>query len=1024
MSMLGLTRQSRQPEFDSLESRLLLSGQLITFPTWDQDGPVNGTSTQWNQYCPMDPWTETPSETGCTATAEAQVLYYWKFPPSMSFSESNDAYTSEGDDGPINIDADSGTYMFPSFTTLNSRLSSIKYNGSADEEALLSFAVGVKAQEDYASDGSGADLLASTLGGIGFESADQSTDWDSIEPTVISNIQSGQPVLISIYDAEEANGHCVVLDGYNSSDGTFHVNLGWGSDGDNENGNNDWYSLPNITADGINYTTIDTIIYNIEPVLPAPTGVTASQGTYQNHVALSWNTVPEAIGYDVWRNTTNDPSTATDIYSGLSGTSFTDYSVNQSQSYYYWVQSLSDVGGSDMLTPVQGYTAGAYVDLAGRLVTPWTLPSSVIGGTKLTGTASVQVLNLGNMALPAGQQVNLQVVARDLTNPVNPDITLGTLSNQSVSDLSAGGSLTFHPAVSLAGGLAADNYEIMVNIIPVQSLTEFRTDNNQVSQTAFGQTQTIAVTAPFVDLTGQFGSSLALPGSVISGNGKLITVPVVVTNIGNVPLPAAQKINIEIDAFDGTTTTVLKTLAGQSVSALGAGKSATFSTTVTLPPGLATGTYHIVATVDSTDLVTGDPSRANNTVTSSTRMSVTYGYVDVTGIFGTTWTLPLSVVATLPLKGNASVVVKNIGNVALPTGQMVNIQLVAQDTTVPANAPIVLDTLSNQSVSVLAAGGSKQFSVPVNLAGGLTADAYQILANITPVQALTESDTTNNQASRTAGGLTETVVSAPAFVDLSAGFGSTMKLPASGTSGDGKLITVPVMVTNIGNVALGTGQKISIEIDAFDGTTTTVLKTLTAQSVSALGAGKSATFSTTVTLPIGLTSGAYNIVAKVDSTGAVTGDTNRANNTVTSAGTIAVTHGLVNLSASTLGTSTLPASPTAGALLKGTVSVTMKNTGTVAMPIGLSGTIQLVAHNTTTSVDVPLGTIDGVLTAALAVNATKAFTVNVNLPAGLTAGTYQIEATITPDSSLADFTAGLYTVLTNALGKTLTITAH
>jgi hypothetical protein len=64
------------------------------------------------------------------------------------------------------------------------------------------------------------------------------------------------------------------------------------------------------------------------------------------------------------------------------------------------------------------------------------------------------------------------------------------------------------------------------------------------------------------------------------------------------------------------------------------------------------------------------------------------------------------------------------------------------------------------------------------------------------------------------------------------------------------------------------------------------------------------------------------------------------------------------------------------------------------------------------------------LTAALAVNATKLFTVNVNLPAGLTAGSYQIEATITPDSNLADFTAGAYTVLLNALNKSLNITAH
>jgi hypothetical protein len=226
----------------------------------------------------------------------------------------------------------------------------------------------------------------------------------------------------------------------------------------------------------------------------------------------------------------------------------------------------------------------------------------------------------------------------------------------------------------------------------------------------------------------------------------------------------------------------------------------------------------------------------------------------------------------------------------------------------------------------------------------------------------------------------------------------------------------------VGNEPIPTGDKINIEIDAFDGTTTTLLKTLTGQSVSLLGAGKSATFSTTVALPFGLVGGTYNIVANVDTTDVVTGDTNPANNTVTSATAIVVAQGMVNLSASTLGTSTLHTSLAAGALLKGTVSVTMKNTGTVAMPAGQSATIQLFAHNTATDTDVPLGTLDGALTAALAVKATKAFTVSVNLPAGLAAGTYQIEATIAPDSHLADFTAGLYSVLVNSLGKALTIT--
>jgi len=64
------------------------------------------------------------------------------------------------------------------------------------------------------------------------------------------------------------------------------------------------------------------------------------------------------------------------------------------------------------------------------------------------------------------------------------------------------------------------------------------------------------------------------------------------------------------------------------------------------------------------------------------------------------------------------------------------------------------------------------------------------------------------------------------------------------------------------------------------------------------------------------------------------------------------------------------------------------------------------------------------LTAALAVNGTKSFTVSVNLPAGLPAGSYRLEETITPDTNQVNFTSGLYTVLVNALGKTLNITVN
>jgi hypothetical protein len=146
---------------------------------------------------------------------------------------------------------------------------------------------------------------------------------------------------------------------------------------------------------------------------------------------------------------------------------------------------------------------------------------------------------------------------------------------------------------------------------------------------------------------------------------------------------------------------------------------------------------------DSSNLV-AESNEGNNTVTSAGTIAVTYGFVDLSGVFGTLWTLPSTAKAGKALTGYASVVVKNGGNVALPTGQNVNIVIVAHDTTNTNNPDVILATLANQSVSALAAGATKQFSAYISRAAGLTADTYQIQAVIAPVQPLTESDPGNN----------------------------------------------------------------------------------------------------------------------------------------------------------------------------------------------------------------------------------------------------------------------------------------
>ncbi len=98
----------------------------------------------------------------------------------------------------------------------------------------------------------------------------------------------------------------------------------------------------------------------------APTGVTASDGTYPESVAVSWNAIPNVIYYEVWRSTTNDTATA-EPHLRLTRTNFMDTAIIPGEVYYYWLKakthvvlesdfSAGDSGGSPPIRP-QAVTA-------------------------------------------------------------------------------------------------------------------------------------------------------------------------------------------------------------------------------------------------------------------------------------------------------------------------------------------------------------------------------------------------------------------------------------------------------------------------------------------------------------------------------------------------------------------------------------------------------------------------------------------------------------------------------------------
>ena len=112
----------------------------------------------------------------------------------------------------------------------------------------------------------------------------------------------------------------------------------------------------------------------------APTGVRASEGSYTNKIAVSWDAMRGATRYQVYRNTINDAATAASLGTTVEGIFF-DTTALTGQSYFYWVRAENAQGASGLSAAVTGSRAGGTT----TGLNPPTAPS----GNPVTATKAV-----------------------------------------------------------------------------------------------------------------------------------------------------------------------------------------------------------------------------------------------------------------------------------------------------------------------------------------------------------------------------------------------------------------------------------------------------------------------------------------------------------------------------------------------------------------------------------------------------------------------------------------------------------
>ena len=100
-----------------------------------------------------------------------------------------------------------------------------------------------------------------------------------------------------------------------------------------------WVEAVNICSTGTPVLQADAAD-GMSGNMVGPSGMNATGGTNCGYVEVSWDNMPLANNYVVWRSETNDFATAT-AFDGTSSNVYQDETVEDKTLYFYWVTSDS-----------------------------------------------------------------------------------------------------------------------------------------------------------------------------------------------------------------------------------------------------------------------------------------------------------------------------------------------------------------------------------------------------------------------------------------------------------------------------------------------------------------------------------------------------------------------------------------------------------------------------------------------------------------------------------------------------------
>ena len=243
---------------------------------WSQGWP-------YNNRCPQRADGGGRAVTGCVATAAAQIAYYWRNEGVNSETQSNTKYGYWSPDAPV-----TESCVIPKGTKFMWELMKDSYSGSnsaaeCDAVAVLCAVMGFDAELSYGSSTGGfiwneIDVFKKQIGLVGGTHIwKNSTTQTNFETLCANDLSLGHPILYAGYNQDETAGHAIVMDGYRTSDNSFHFNFGWGGQGDG------YYQLVDGSVGGYGYN--ESVVYGIySPNMDRTLEVTPVEETFYQYL--------------------------------------------------------------------------------------------------------------------------------------------------------------------------------------------------------------------------------------------------------------------------------------------------------------------------------------------------------------------------------------------------------------------------------------------------------------------------------------------------------------------------------------------------------------------------------------------------------------------------------------------------------------------------------------------------------------------------------------------------------------------